>query len=694
MNRTDVAPLRNRMAEATSPYLLQHANNPVHWQPWGEAAFAAAKERDVPVLLSIGYAACHWCHVMAHESFESQAVANALNAHFVCIKVDREERPDVDAVYMAVTTALNHGRGGWPMTVFLTPAKEAFFAGTYFPPNARGGSPGFMDLLRQVSHLWRTAQDELHQMAKQVTAAIQQEAPRAAQTLPSAAAAQTLMDNAVAAIERRFDTDEGGFTAAPKFPHTETLRFLMSQEPRSPTARMMVDATLEQMSRGGLYDVVGGGFSRYSVDASWHVPHFEKMLYDNALLAATYAEAAMAHQDQGYLPVVRATLNFALRELKDAQGCFYAAIDADSEGHEGRFYVWTYTQAKEVLEAHVSANEAAALLGKLSITQEGNWEHGVSIPRLARGRPGDDASVQQACSWLFEARSRRVRPITDTKILTGHNGMMLSALALGCRALSEPAFLDHACRAADALWAISASEDGTLSRLPRAAGIEPISGMLEDYAYLAEGLLHVYEAGGPQRQLNRCISLCHKMVDLFADQASGALYQTGRGHEALLFRPLESHDSATPSAYAAAVRVLLRAAAHSGDDALQHRATAALGAMIDAVEAMPHAHCQAFIALDQFFNPGFEAAFIGAAAPWQQPDTSLFAGLVGHYAPSRLLAHGLPDSSEPARPLLAHRPMHEGRNTVYLCREQTCSAPVTTLQALRCAQSHSEPSGS
>jgi uncharacterized protein YyaL (SSP411 family) len=531
--------------------------------------------------------------------------------------------------------------------------------------------------------MWRDQRSELMQMAGQITSAVQAEAPPEPGEVPGPAAAGRLLAQAEVTLAERYDVTSGGFTPAPKFPHTEILRLLVLRHKQAPALARMVRHTLDEMAQGGLYDLVGGGFSRYSVDAQWHVPHFEKMLYDNALLAATYAEAAMAFGSPGYRRVAQATLDFVLRELRHPDGTFYASLDADSEGHEGRFYVWTFKEARRVLAPSMPRQQAEDVLRALGCTDSGNWEGGLNIPRLRHGLPGDDEAIEQACASLFAARTARQRPGTDSKILTGHNGLMLSALALGCRALSDPGYLAHGCRAAEALWLKAMGPDGVLMRLPVTEGGPHIEGMLEDYAYLAEGLLALYEAGGPPHLVHKCVQLCHALVQQFADPHSGALFQTGRDHEALLFRPKESHDGATPSAYAVAAHTLLRAATHAGDGALQAAGQAALGAMAAEIEAVPHAHCRALLALDFAHHPGDEAAFVAAYAPWHDSNGALFAALVGPYAPHRLIAHNNGENLAQPGPLLLHRPPRGDSPTIYLCRGQSCAPPITDLGELK-----------
>jgi uncharacterized protein YyaL (SSP411 family)/aryl-alcohol dehydrogenase-like predicted oxidoreductase len=673
------APRRtNRLARETSPYLLQHAHNPVDWYPWGEEALARAKAEDKPILLSIGYSACHWCHVMERESFENETVAALMNRHFVNVKVDREERPDLDDIYMAATLALNGGQGGWPMTVFLTPDQEPFFAGTYFPPADRFGRPGFSGLLAQIAQLWERRRDDLIEQARALTEHLREGSEAGA----GGNVGEEEIRAAVRELAAGFDPTYGGFGPAPKFPPSAQLGLLLRHHRRTGDAAVLAMATktLDGMAQGGMYDQIGGGFARYSTDERWLVPHFEKMLYDNALLARAYLEGFQATGSAFYARIAREILDYVLREMTGPEGGFYSATDADSEGEEGKFFVWTPTEVEAVL----GSEEGGKLCAYYDITDEGNWE-GKSIPHTPRSVervasrlsvPAEDLrrSLEVGRAKLYEARRRRVPPGLDDKVLTAWNGMMLGALAEGSRALAEPRYLEAAARAADFLLATLRRADGRLLRTCR-KGTAHLHAYLEDYAFLAEGLLDLYEAGGHVRYLREAAGLAERILEDFGDGAGG-FYDTARDHETLIVRHKDGADGAVPSANAVAASALARLAAHLGRADFRERAVAAIQAYGKAIAQHPRAFCRSLCVVDFLLEGPVELAFVGT--PGDAGLEALRAAVGRRYLPNRIVAHHDPASGgAPDLPLLAGKGLVGGRAALYLCRNFACQAPVT-----------------
>jgi len=530
----------NRLAGATSPYLLQHADNPVDWWEWGEAAFAEARRRDVPVLLSVGYAACHWCHVMAHESFEDEATAAQMNADFVCVKVDREERPDVDSVYMAATQALT-GSGGWPMTVFTTPEGKPFYCGTYFPPRPTHGMPAFRQLLSAVTDAWRTRREELETAGARITEGISSRLDLGTPAPLSAA----VLDGAVAALAGRHDERWGGFGGAPKFPPSMLLEFLLRQSARTgdAAALRMAHRTLEAMARGGIHDQLAGGFARYSVDAQWVVPHFEKMLYDNALLLRVYLHLWRATGEEWARRVADATAAFLVRDLGTPEGGFASALDADTAGVEGLTYVWTPAELVEVL-GEDDGRWAAELF---EVTPAGTFEHGTSTLQLLRD-PDDDARFASVRERLGAARARRPQPARDDKVVTAWNGLAIAALAEHGVLTGTPSSVDAARRAAELLAGVH-WVDGRLRRASRDGVAGAPAGVLEDYGDLAEGLLALHQATGEGRWLELAGDLLDVVAEQFVD--ADGWHDTAADAEALVHRPFDPGDGPTPSGIAA-----------------------------------------------------------------------------------------------------------------------------------------------
>ncbi|HSB73679.1 MAG TPA: aldo/keto reductase [Candidatus Methylomirabilis sp.] len=669
----------NRLIHETSPYLLQHAHNPVDWYPWGEEALAKAKAEQKPILLSIGYSACHWCHVMERESFEDEAIAALMNRHFVNIKVDREERPDLDDIYMNATLALNQGQGGWPMTVFLAPDQRPFFAGTYFPPADSFGRPGFASLLTHIAELWERQRDDLTAQAGQLTEYLQKKAG----PLPAGDIGENEIRNLVAQLAESFDKMYGGFGPAPKFPPSTALSLLLRHHRRTgeADALAMVTKTLDGMAQGGMYDHIGGGFARYATDQRWLVPHFEKMLYDNALLTRVYLEGHQVTGNPFYARIAREILDYVLREMTGPEGGFFSATDADSEGVEGKFYVWTPAEVEAVL----GPDEAAAFCVYYDITDEGNWE-GKSIPntprtlervasRLSINVEKFRRSVEAGRAKLYEARRRRVPPGLDDKVLTAWNGMMLGAMAEGYRVLGEPRYLAGACRAADFVLTALSRPDGGLYRTYR-QGRAHLPAYLEDYAFLAEGLLDLYEAGGGLRFLREAARLAERILADFGDPAGGGFYDTARGHEALIMRHRDGIDGATSSANATAASTLARLSHHLDRPALREAASAAVSAYGQPIRQIGRAFCKSLAVVDFLLEGPVELALVGA--PGEAGYEALAREIGRRYLPNRILAHHDPTSgTEADLPLLAGKGLVGGRAALYVCRNFACQAPVT-----------------
>jgi uncharacterized protein len=668
----------NRLIGATSPYLLQHAHNPVDWYPWGEEALARARAEDKPILLSIGYSACHWCHVMERESFEDEATAALMNEHFVPVKVDREERPDIDDIYMAATLAMNQGQGGWPMTVFVTPDQEPFFAGTYFPPEDRYGRPGFKTVLTRIADLWARDRVGLKAQAAEVVRYLQE----GSRPAPGAAVGEAELRTALTQFEREFDERWGGFGHAPKFPPATGLGLLLRCHRRfaDPDALAMVRVTLDRMARGGMYDQVAGGFSRYSVDERWLVPHFEKMLYDNALLARAYLEGYQATGDTFHQRIATEILDYVLREMAAPEGGFYSATDADSEGEEGKFFVWT---PGEIREAVGEPEQARRFCAYYDITERGNFE-GRSIPNTPRPLPEVaaelglvpaelEASLATARAAVYKARLQRVPPALDDKVLTAWNGLMIGALAEGHRVLGDPRYGEAARRAADFVLATLRDDRGRLLRTYR-AGTAHLAAYLEDYAYLAEGLLDLYEAGAPRLYLDEAARLARHIVDDYAAEGGG-FYSTARDHESLVVRHREGHDGATPAANGTAAHVLARLSFHLDRPELREQALLAVRAYGKAIQRHPRAFAKTLCAVDLLLGGPLELGLVG---PLGDAGLEALRREVGrHYVPNRIVAHHDPAEGGSTLPLLAGKTLVGGRAALYVCRDFACRRPVT-----------------
>ena len=672
----------NRLIHATSPYLLQHAHNPVDWYPWGEEALTRAREEDRPILLSIGYSSCHWCHVMERESFENEAIAGLMNANFVCIKVDREERPDLDDIYMAATLAMNRGQGGWPMTVFLTPEQEPFFAGTYFPPEDRYGRPGFPTLLQRIGEIWREDRAGIAEQAGKIAEFLRENAQARLEGDPSLESWTAFEEQCASEFDSRF----GGFGSAPKFPPHQALLVLLRQgcADAESRARFMATTTLDLMAAGGIYDHVGGGFARYSTDREWLVPHFEKMLYDNAQLARAYTEAFQVTGRKEYQRVARETLDYILREMTSPGGGFYSATDADSEGVEGKFFVWTKAEVGALLGAE---NEAAAFCDYYDITEAGNWEgHAILNTRFSReevaGRhklstAAFDALIAKGRCLLYGERSKRVPPALDDKTLTSWNGLMIGAMAEAGRVFGEPRYLDAARRAASFLWDVHRN-DGRLLRSSR-NGEARGEAFLEDYAFLANAFIDLSEAGGESAVwLERARDLAESILDLFASK-DGGFYSTSRFNETLLMRHREGHDGATPSANACAALALARLAVHFDRGSFRDAATRAIGAYGLAVEKQPRAFPTSLLVLDFLRNGPVEIALVGD--PSDERTKALDQVVAATFIGRRVIARG--DGSASSQPLLRGKTLVNGAPAAYVCRNYACDLPITDPKELQ-----------
>ena len=695
---TDTARKPNRLIHETSPYLKQHAHNPVDWFAWDEEALAKAKQLDRPIFLSIGYSACHWCHVMEHESFEDPEVGRILGEHFISIKVDREERPDLDQIYMTAVQLLTQ-RGGWPMSMFLTPDLEPFYGGTYFPPADRYGMPAFKKLLLALADAWKNRRADIASSAAQITAGIQ-EAMRLEPPSPTGRGTGAgtdgplgpeLLRGAGKPLQHTFDPRFGGFGQAPKFPHPMELRLLLRIARRfdDDSALGMVRTTLDQMAMGGLYDQLGGGFHRYSTDERWLVPHFEKMLYDNALLTVAFLEAYQVTGNDFYRATVEETLAYVLREMTSQDGAFYSTQDADSEGVEGKFFVWTLQE----IETLLSPDDAKLFSSIYDLTPQGNWE-GHNILHLSRGLDveakmlsapidGLKARLQRCKEKLFEARSKRIWPGRDEKILTSWNALMIAAFAKAAQVLERPAYAHAASRAADFLLTTMRRKDGRLFRTTFAGMAPKLNGYLEDYAYLVDALVTLYETTFEPRWIASATALSKIMIEQFWDDAEGGFFYTGKDHESLIARSKDPHDNATPSGNSMAVTGLLRLAKLTGDADLFDKAHRTLELFRALMARSPTAAGQMLNALDFYLGPVQEIAIVGAAA--NQEVIEVLHYLRRPFRPHQVIAwkptSDTPRELEELLPLLKDRAAL-GEVTTYVCENFTCRAPIVGAKAL------------
>jgi uncharacterized protein YyaL (SSP411 family) len=667
--------MTNRLAQEASPYLRQHAENPVDWYPWGEEALRAAREADKPILLSIGYAACHWCHVMAHESFEDPETADLMNRHFINIKVDREERPDLDSIYMSAVVALT-GQGGWPMTVALTPDGRPFFGGTYYPPTPRHGLPAFRQVLLALAEAWQERRGDVEGSAGEIADHLRQTA--LAETLGSSGALNDdLIDQALNGLLRSFDSRLGGFGRAPKFPPSMTLEFLLRvYAGRGDSMSLhMAERTLEAMAHGGLYDQLGGGFARYSTDERWLVPHFEKMLYDNALLARVYLHAWQVAGKPLYRRVVEETLDFVQREMRHERGGFYSSYDADSEGEEGKFYVWTADEIRAAL-----GDEAARFMAAYGVSEGGNWE-GHNILHVAEDLTGlgDLSGLKEARLKLFHIRAGRVPPGLDDKVLTAWNGLMLAAFAEAGRVLDRPDYTAAAVANAEFLHATMRRADGRLLRSwQAAAGDARYNAYLEDYAFLADGLLALYETTFDPRWFAWARELANLMLAHFSDPAGG-FFDTSDDHEALLHRPKDVQDNATPSGNGMAAHVLLRLGLFTGEGRYRDTAERMVAGLYEPMARYPGAFAHWLGAAAFILSQPLEVAVAGDPAA---ADTRALLDVAQRtFRPNLVIAAGEGKAAEVV-PLLAGRERLDGRAAAYVCRRFVCRRPVAEPAAL------------
>ncbi|MGV9814898.1 thioredoxin domain-containing protein [Streptomyces cellulosae] len=674
--------MANRLAQATSPYLLQHADNPVEWWPWSPEAFEEARRRDVPVLLSVGYSACHWCHVMAHESFEDQATADEMNAHFVSIKVDREERPDVDAVYMEAVQAAT-GQGGWPMTVFLTPDAEPFYFGTYFPPAPRHGMPSFRQVLEGVRQAWEERRDEVGEVAGKITRDL---AGRELSVGGDEVPGEQELAQALLGLTREYDPQRGGFGGAPKFPPSMVIEFLLRHHARTGAegALQMAADTCERMARGGIYDQLGGGFARYSVDRDWVVPHFEKMLYDNALLCRVYAHLWRTTGSEPARRVALETADFMVRELRTPEGGFAAALDADSDDGTGRhvegaYYVWTPEQLREVL-----GDEDAELAARyFEVTEEGTFEKGASVLQLPqRDEVFDAARIDGIRERLLAVRDRRPAPGRDDKVVAAWNGLAIAALAETGAFFGRPDLVEAAVAAGDLLVRVHLDEQARIARTSKDGQVGANAGVLEDYADVAEGFLALASVTGEGVWLDFAGLLVDHILARFQDAESGALYDTASDAERLIRRPQDPTDNAAPSGWTAAAGALLGYAAHTGSESHRTAAERALGVVKALGPRVPRFIGWGLAVAEAVLDGPREVAVVGRGT--DDPATAELhrTALLGT-APGAVVAVGTEGSDE--FPLLADRPLVDGAPAAYVCRNFTCDAPTKDADRLRAA---------
>ncbi|MGI3227860.1 thioredoxin domain-containing protein [Streptomyces sp. GTA36] len=669
----------NRLAHETSPYLLQHADNPVDWWPWSADAFEEARKSGKPVLLSVGYSSCHWCHVMAHESFEDQETADYLNAHFVSVKVDREERPDVDAVYMEAVQAAT-GQGGWPMTVFLTPDAEPFYFGTYFPPAPRQGSPSFRQVLEGVHSAWTDRRDEVAEVAEKI---VRDLAGREIAFGDTQVPGEEDLAGALLGLTRDYDAGHGGFGGAPKFPPSMAIEFLLRHHARTGAegALQMAADTCERMARGGIYDQLAGGFARYSVDREWVVPHFEKMLYDNALLCRVYAHLWRSTGSDLARRVALETADFMVRELRTNEGGFASALDADSDDGtgkhvEGAYYVWTPAQLREVL-GEQDAELAADYFG---VTQEGTFEEGASVLQLPQSEGVFDAErIASIRARLLEARGERPAPGRDDKVVAAWNGLAVAALAETGAYFDRPDLIEAALGAADLLVRLHLDEHARLARTSKDGRVGANAGVLEDYADVSEGFLALASVTGEGVWLEFAGFLLDHVLVQFTDEESGTLYDTAADAEKLIRRPQDPTDNATPSGWSAAAGALLSYAAQTGAEPHRAAAERALGVVKALGPRAPRFIGWGLATAEALLDGPREVAVVG---PVDDPATKeLHRAALLATAPGAVVAVGAPDSDE--LPLLAERLLVSGEPTAYVCRNFTCDAPTTDVDRLR-----------
>ena len=675
----------NRLARETSPYLLQHAENPVDWYPWGEEALERAKVEDKPILLSIGYSACHWCHVMAHESFENDQIARIMNSAFVCIKVDREERPDIDGIYMAAVQTLT-GSGGWPLTVFLTPDGKPFFGGTYFPPDERGHMPGFPRVLNSMADAYRNKKGDVLQATSEITGRLAQMSSPSRSDEPLN---RELCLTAFNTLARGFDWENGGFGQAPKFPQPLVMDVVLRQWSHTDASLIleMVQTTLDKMAQGGIYDHIGGGFARYSTDEQWLVPHFEKMLYDNALLVSLYSHAFQATGKPLYRRVVEETLSFVEREMSHAAGGFYSSFDADSEGVEGKFYVWSVEQIDDALGEH----DGRIVRAYYGVDATGNFEGSniLWIPRALSDVAeelqisGDDilSVIERSRPKLYEERLKRIPPGLDDKILVSWNAMMMTAFAEAGMTFNKPEWVERATANASFLLANLFDGDRLLRTWKANAdsketGSSKIPGYLEDYASLAAALITLYEATADQDWLNTAQTLTDQMIALFQDESSGVFYDTGSDASELFTRPRDVFDNAIPCGGSSAAHVLLRLSTHTGQQSYRTTAEPSIASVREYMEKSGAGVGGWLSALDYYVDTPKEIVVIGDR---DEPATQALINEVNRlYLPNRVIAGANAPTDPAPSPLLENRTLINHSPTAYVCENYACQLPVTT----------------
>jgi len=677
----------NRLAGETSPYLLQHAHNPVNWYPWGPEALERARAEDKPIFLSIGYSACHWCHVMERESFEDPRTAAVMNAAFVNIKVDREERPDLDGIYMQAVQAMT-GSGGWPMTVFLTPDGTPFYGGTYFPPDDRPHMPSFTRVLGAIDDAWRNRRDDVVQTGTQLREHLSQG------TLKTVALSQVALDPGVLeaagrGLSAQHDPEFGGFGGAPKFPQPMAIEFLLRYAQRSgnEAARRIAVHALEHMARGGMYDHLGGGFHRYSTDARWLVPHFEKMLYDNAQLARAYLMGYQATGRAEFRTVAEQIIEYILRDMTDPSGGFYSTEDADSEGEEGAFYVWRPAEVRDLL-----GDEDARVFGAFyDVKESGNFEGRASIlhvdeptanfaARLGVSEPELLRTLDRGRQLLFQARALRQRPARDEKVLASWNGMMLRALAEAARVLGRTDFLQAAVKNADFLLSTLRRPDGAMYRTWKPGHAARLNGYLEDQANVADGLVALYEATFDPRWLAAAAALADIILARFADPENGGFFDTSSDHETLISRPKDVFDNATPSGNAVAADVLLRLGLLTGQGEYERAAEGVLRLLREPMSRYPLGFARGLNALDFRLGKPREVAILGE--PGAEDTEALLRVVFEPFLPNKVVA-GAAQSNGAAIPLLEDREQRNGKATAYVCEHYVCQAPTTDPEVLR-----------
>jgi len=668
----------NALAGETSPYLLQHAHNPVQWFPWGEEALRRAREEDKPILLSIGYSACHWCHVMERESFENREIASLMNQFFINIKVDREERPDLDSIYMTFVQ-MTTGRGGWPMTVFLTPGQRPFYGGTYFPPEDRPGIPGFPRVLLSIARAYRENKQSLHEDAAKITRELEKSDSFSS---PDRTLTTEILDNAAAGLTSNYDAENGGFGGAPKFPPSMTLSFLLRSYFRTGHDRLLqiTEHTLTAMALGGVYDQLGGGFHRYSVDARWQVPHFEKMLYDNAMLSRVYLDAYLLTKKGFYGKIAQETLDYVLREMTSPESGFYSSQDADSEGQEGKFFVWT----PEEIEGIFGKNDAAHICRYYGVVKDGQIE-GKSVLSLSRGlnsaaiKAYPDADVdfkiqESERKRLLEERSKRIKPARDDKILTSWNALMMKSFAEAANDLDREDYRNAAIRSGNFILD-SLQHEGELMRSFRHGKVKH-KAYLEDYACLIDALLSLYESTFDTRWILAAERLAAAMIDKFWDKTAGCFYFTPSDHEELIHRPRELYDNVMPSGNSAATFALLRLQRLTANSDWSHHAIDTLKKMGHLMSQHPSAFCHMLCALDYYLSPLQEIAVAGE--PNDINSQNLLRQIFHQFLPNKVVVCGTDDRLA----LLKERPQINGQSTAYVCINSVCLPPVTETKKL------------